>query len=120
MNILAKYLPNFVKLTLLCLSMLSIPDLSHARDVVFGWTAIPDPLIGYKLFSQEGQTAAGAPIILGKVTTHTLTGLLPDKTYRFWLTAFNQAGESGSSEIITILPDTSVAPAPVIINISMK
>jgi hypothetical protein len=118
MKVLYKHLANLMKLALLSLSLLLIPIQSHARDISFEWTAVPEPLIGYKLYAQEGDNAIDAPITLGKVTTHTLAGLSPDKTYHFCLTAYNQAGESEYSAIVTVAPDSSLAPT--IINISIR
>ena len=116
MNTTFKHMAKHTKLALLFFTLLLVPNLSHARDVSFKWTAIPDPLNGYKLYCQVEGSAVDAPIMLGKVTTHTLTGLASDKTYNFYLTAYNSAGESGKSAVVTITPDSS----PVILNISIK
>jgi hypothetical protein len=78
--------------------------------ISFEWTAIQEPVTGYKLYYQEGENEVDTPIMLGKVTTHTLTGLLPDKTYHFFLTAYNDAGEIGNSAIMSIQPVTSKSP----------
>ena len=118
MKALFKHMAKHTKLTLLCLSLLLIPNLSHARDVSFVWTGLPEPLTGYKLYRQEGENKVAPPIFLGKVTTHTVTGLSSDIKYSFYLTAYNDAGESANSATVTILPDSS--PAPTIINISLK
>jgi hypothetical protein len=118
MKVLYKHLANLMKLALLSLSLLLIPIQSHARDISLVWTAVPEPLSGYKLYVQNGSNAVGAPITLGKVTSHTLTGLSPEKTYHFFLTAYNPAGESESSEIVTVAPSSSLAPT--IINISIR
>jgi len=113
-----KHISIPVKVALLFLSLLLFPIQSLARDISFEWTAISEPLIGYKLYCQEGTSEVEPPIVLGKVTTHTLTGLASDKTYHFYLTAFNQAGESGSSAVVTVTPDSSLAPT--IISMSIK
>jgi hypothetical protein len=118
MKVLFKHSGNLMKLALLSLSLLFIPIQSHARDISLVWTAVPEPLSGYKLYAQEGDNAVDAPITLGKVTSHTLTGLSPDKTYHFFLTAYNPAGESESSATVTVAPDSS--PVPTIINISIR
>ena len=118
MKVLFKHIAKHTKLALLCLSLLLIPNLSHARDVSFEWTALPDPLNGYKLYCQTEGSAVDAPIMLGKVTTHTLTGLASDKSYNFYLTAYNSAGESGKSAVVTVSPD--VSSTPTIINISIN
>jgi hypothetical protein len=110
--------------------MLSAPVLSYARDVSFIWTANPEPVIGYKLYYKAGTDSAqafqgtgltqgdAAPIVLGNVTTYTVTGLSPDEKYSFVLTAFNDIQESAYSEIITVEPSSS--PTPTIINISIR
>jgi hypothetical protein len=109
--------------------MLSAPVLSYARDVSFIWTANPEPVTGYKLyykagtdsaqpFQGTGLTEGDAPIVLGDVTTFTVTGLSPDETYSFVLTAYNDIQESTYSEIISVEPSSS--PSPTIINISIR
>lgn len=118
-----------MKLALLCLFILSLPVLSYARDVTFVWTANPGIVTGYKLYYNVGTniappytgtgiTEGDAPITLGNVTTYTVTGLSPDKTYQFALTAYNGTEESGYSTVVSVLPSTS--PSPTIINIILK
>ncbi len=115
MKILHTYLPNVVKLALLCLSILLVPIQSHARDISFTWTATPEPLTGYKLYYKTGTVGEepydgtdlneqDSPILLGKVTTTVVTGLSPNETYQFALTAYNEAGESDYSTIVPIPP----------------
>ena len=121
-----KYLFNLAGWAVLSLSLLLIPIQSFARDVTFQWTASPETLTGYKLYYSvgEGSTAppyvgaglseGASPILLDKVTTFKMTGLAPDETYHFVLTAYNQAGESGYSKVVTVLP----GPSPIILNIA--
>lgn len=45
-----------------------------------------------------------SPIILGKVTSFTITGLEDNTTYHFALTAFNENDESDYTDVITVFP----------------
>ena len=94
---------------------------SYARDAIFTWTANPEPLTGYKLYYKTGTVsgepydgtdlnAEGSPILLGKVTTTTVTGLSPNETYQFALTAYNDTEESGYSTVETIPPLSFPSP----------
>lgn len=120
---------NLTKLALLCLSLLLLPIQSYARDVSFEWTAVSEPTTGYKLYYKTGEnsnppytgtglTQGASPITITNSTTYTMSGLSPDETYHFVLTSYNDAGESGYSRIISILPSSD--PRPLIINISSK
>ncbi len=121
------YIPGTMKSALLCISLLLAPMQLHARDVSFQWTANPEPFTGYKLYYKEGADSTSpydgsglnegsAPITLDKVTAYTVTGLSPDKTYQFVLTAYNETEESGYSTIVTVSPD----PFPTIISIVLR
>lgn len=128
MKIFQTYRTGIAAFAFLCF-MLSVPVLSYARDVSFIWTANPEPVTGYKLyyktgtdsaqpFQGTGLTEGDAPIVLGDVTTYTVTGLSPDETYSFVLTAYNDIQESVYSEIVSVEPSSS--PSPTIINISIR
>ncbi|MCB2173735.1 fibronectin type III domain-containing protein [bacterium] len=99
----------------------------NTKDVSFAWTANPAPVTGYKLYYKRGGEAAppfdgqgliegDSPIMVGNDTTATVTGLDPEDTYHFALTAYDASGESDYSEIVTI----SGVPAPVILNIRLQ
>ena len=114
---------------LLALILLATPFASYARDVTFQWTANPEPLSGYKLYYKTGDSntppfegrdlyEGNSPILIDKVTTFTVTGLSPDLTYHFALTAYNEIEESSFSTIVTIAPQSS--PRPTIINIAIQ
>ncbi len=116
-----------VKAALLGAALLFFPSLSFARDVSFVWTANPEPVVGYKLYyktgtdsaapySGSGLTEGSAPIVVGNVTTYTVTGLSPSEAYQFVLTAYNDSEESGYSEVVTVEPGI----APMIIKIEKK
>lgn len=109
------YLACLTKLTLLGLSMLLLPTHSYARDLTFKWIANPEPLVGYKLYYKTGDNKEApydgtglnegdSPITLGKVTTFTVTGLSPNETYHFTLTAYDDTEESGYSYIASYSP----------------
>lgn len=100
---------------------------SYARDVSFVWTANPEPVTGYKLYYKAGTdtappytgsglTEGDAPIVLGNVTSYTVTGLAPTETYHFVLTAFNGTEESQYSAVVSVQPGVS----PKIIKITKK
>lgn len=123
MKIFHAHFPNILKLVLLCLLLVIVPTLSHARDVAFTWTANSESLLtGYKLYYKtgtEGEPYDGtglnggddSPILLGNVTSATVTGLSPDETYHFAIKAYYEDNESGDySTTITILPETLPAP----------
>jgi len=120
---------HFARISLFCFTMILVPVLSHARDVSFTWTATPEPVTGYKLYYKTGTGTTvpyngtgliqgDSPILPGKVTTYTVTGLSPDETYYFAISAYSGTGESEYSAIVTIQPEG--AEAPTILNISIK
>ena len=79
-----------------------------AADVTLAWDPNSETdLAGYKVYYGTASGVYGAPITLGKTTTHTVTGLAPG-TYYFAVTAYNTAGlESGfSNEVFTTIPGT--------------
>lgn len=103
------------------------PIQAYARDVSFVWTANSEPVTGYKLYYKAGADTAppyagtglnegDAPIVLGDVTTYTVTGLSPTETYQFVLTAYNASEESTYSDVISVKPSSS----PKIIKITKK
>lgn len=115
MKLLYTHLSNLTKLALLCFSILLVPIQSHARDVSFTWTANPETLTGYKLYYKIGTDAGepydgtglngeDSPIILGNVTTAVVTGLSPNETYQFSLTAYSDTEESNYSTIVPVPP----------------
>lgn len=88
-------------------------------DVNFQWTANSDQVTGYKLYYKVGMNSAPpytgtgldqgkAPILIGPVTTYTVTGLDSSKTYHFVLSAYNKDGESGLSKVITVNPTPTI------------
>lgn len=120
---------KLMKITILALIVFATPLTSYARDVTFEWTANPEPLSGYKLYYKTGDNSSppfdgkdlyegNSPIFIDKITTFTVTGLLPDVTYHFTLTAYNEIEESSFSTIVTVAPQAS--PSPTIIKISAQ
>ena len=115
------HLPNLIKLMILCLSILLLSTQSHARDLTFKWIANPEPLVGYKLYYKTGDNKdapfdgtgineGNSPIIIGKVTTYTVTGLSANETYHFTLTAYNDTEESEYSYVATYTPLPFIPP----------
>ena len=122
------HLPNLAKSALLCLSLLLVPIQTYASDVSFTWTANPEPLTGYKLYYKTGENSAppydgtglnegDSPILLEKVTSYIVTGLSPNETYHFVITAVNEADEGEYSSIVSIMPVPFPGPT---INIMTK
>jgi hypothetical protein len=100
------------------------PPSAHASDATFAWNKNQESVIGYKLyykiggdpiepFNGTGLSEGNSPIIVGDVNSYTITGLDPEETYHFTLTAYDAKGESDYSDIVTINP----IPIPVIIDI---
>ena len=106
---------RLVALCLFCVCLLWIHG-AFAKSYTFSWTANLSPVIGYKLYYKKGGTAGPpfdgkdategpSPIIVGNVTTFTVTGLAPDTTYYFALKAYDSTEESDFSPIITVFPN---------------
>lgn len=118
---------RLLKIAMLGVAMLILPLKAYARDVSFVWNANPEPVTGYKLYYKVGADAAtpyqgtglgegDAPIVVGNVTTYTVTGLSPNETYQFVLTAYTGTEESAYSEVVSVQPGA----APKIIKITKK
>lgn len=104
----------------------STPARADTSSVTLAWTANTEPdLAGYKVY--QGTAAGGSYVLkatLGKVTTHTLSGLA-DGTYYFVVTAYDTSAlESGYSNEVTKTLDTLAPAAPssltITITVSVK
>ena len=84
-------------LMVLLLLLASSPSVL-AADVSLAWDANSEPdLAGYKIYYGNASGTYGSLIIIGNVTTYTVTNLAPG-TYYFVVAAYNSAGlESGYS-----------------------
>jgi hypothetical protein len=95
---------------LIALVMLfALGSVARAADATLAWDANTESdLAGYKIYYGNGSHVYGSPVILGKVTTYTITNL-PAGTYYFAVTAYNTAGlESGySNEVSTTISGTT-------------
>jgi len=93
----------------------------HALSVSLQWDPVTDPdVAGYKLhyeadsstlpFSGSGAIEGASPISVGNLTSSTISGLDPSRSYNFAITAYNSTGiESSYSSIVSIpesLPPT--------------
>ena len=68
---------------------------------MLSWTtSSASDLTGYKIYvgTTSGQyTYPGSPIVIGRASSYTVTGLPANQTYYFAISAFNSDGESGLS-----------------------
>jgi len=95
-----------------------------AWGVTLAWDAYTDEADGFILYYQQtGETEIYSEVIQGSLTViYTVedSKFQPGQEYSFWLTAFNDMAESGSSNIVTWTAPTFIPtdnPAPVIINV---
>jgi len=87
------------------LLLLLVPTVARAGDVVLLWDPNTETdLAGYKVYYGSASRSYGAPIAIGRQTSHTLTQL-PAGTYYFAVTAYNTSGlESGfSNEVVAVV-----------------
>lgn len=115
-TIRTKRLAGYTVLALISIFFLFAFEL-QAKDIAFVWNASPDSVSGYKLYYKMGEepsppydgmgiSQGDSPILVGDVTSFTVTDLADDQTYQFSLTAYNEYGESGYSAVVTISPET--------------
>jgi len=73
--------------------------------VTLFWTANSEPdLAGYRVYQRAASGTYGAPVSLGKVTTHVATNLVSGTRYYFRLTSVDSSGnESAPSAEVTML-----------------
>jgi Fibronectin type III domain. len=113
-----RYCSTIFLLLFLCLGAVE----ATAKDYTFSWDANSEPVSGYRLYYKKGGTdispsapfnGIGAqypsPIAIGKdVTSFTITGLDESATYHFALTAYNDNGESGYTQVVTMAPTPNI------------
>ncbi|NOY84546.1 MAG: hypothetical protein GXO96_06965, partial [Nitrospirae bacterium] len=103
---------NFQQRILLVTSVLLLLLTQHTTNIFAGeatlsWDANSEAdLAGYNIHYGTSSQNYGPPITVGKVTTHTLTGLTNGTTYYFALTAYDTStNESGfSAEVSKDIP----------------
>ncbi len=96
------------KVGLVSLLLLVFISDAMAADIPLAWDANTEAdLAGYKVYYGTTSGAYGTPIVIGKQTTYTITGLSAG-TYYIAVTAFNTSGlESGfSNEVSTTIAGT--------------
>jgi len=104
----------YLALLLALLLALFLPSLVRAAALDVTWNANTESdLAGYRVYYGTAPGSYGAPIALGKVTAHQLTGLLSGTTYYVALTAFDTSGnESGFSAEVSASTGDQTAPGP--------
>lgn len=78
----------------------SAPPPSTGSAMLSWTTSSASDLTGYKIYvgTTSGQyTYPGSPIVIGRASSYTVTGLPANQTYYFAISAFNSDGESGLS-----------------------
>ncbi|BCO07697.1 hypothetical protein GF1_00730 [Desulfolithobacter dissulfuricans] len=88
--------------------------------VTFIWSLNPEPVAGYKLYYKTGDSGppydgtglpeGNSPIDVGNVTRFTISGLDPQLTYRFTITAYTSDGQEGEYTGEIIIGNKLVAP----------
>lgn len=97
-----------------------LPGAGLAADVVLSWDpSTDDAVAGYRVYYQAGSPVipfhgteareGNAPVDGGSATTAALTGLNPDQSYYFAVTAYSSTGEESSYSNIVEVKE-SVAP----------
>ena len=107
---------NVAKLLVAILGVLLIVATAYAAITNLAWDANTEAdLAGYKLYqSTVGPTGPFVYVkTIAKGTLTTATADLPDGTYWWVLTAYDNAGnESGYSNVVTRVIDTAAPTAP--------
>jgi hypothetical protein len=102
------------KLCLVIMLALFLPAVAQAGALDVSWDANTEAdLAGYKLYYGTVPGSYGAPLTLGKVTAHQLTGLKDNTVYYIALTAYDTSGnESAYSVEISADTGDQLAPGP--------
>jgi len=95
---------------------------SGGGNVTLAWQpplsgpAYGDPATGYVIYQSTDGFGFGNPIVLGNVTSHTLTGVPVGQTRYFRIAATNAGGESMPSEVLAVRRPASGAARVLIVN----
>ena len=89
---------------LLCAgALLAIPALAQAGQITITWDRDPaEATVGYRLHNAPGGQPFAAPIDVGNVSSHTLTGLDPALAYHAAVSAYDVFGQESplSAEVV--------------------
>jgi hypothetical protein len=104
---------KYLRYLLLSLGLLLLMfGVAQAKDITLAWDQNPElDVVGYKIYYKAESSAApldgwganegDSPIVVGNLTSATISGLLDNQTYYFAVSAFNAAGvESALSDIV--------------------
>jgi len=98
-------------LSVLALSCLVLQSTLNGASIQLSWNPPPETnVVGYRIWQLLG-TAPSPTLVLETVATTEVVPLNTNFTSRFYVTAFNQAGESPPSNVVTNTP--TVIPPPV-------
>lgn len=108
---------------LVLVMLLGVPFPGYAMTVALQWDAnVEDDLAGYKVYYKSdlsastfdgvGAVEGASPLDVQNQTTATISGLDPNQSYTFAVTAYNTSGlESGFSNTVVIPGVMASAPA---------
>jgi hypothetical protein len=87
----------------------------NATSILISWSANSEKdLQGYKVYCGTKSGAYGAPVVLGKVTSCSLTNATPGMTYYIAVTAYDTSGNESSSspEVAAYIPGAIKLSSP--------
>jgi len=96
-----------------CAVLLALAVPAGAADVSLAWDASVSPdVVGYKIYVGQSSRTYGTPIVLGNITSYTVTGLGPG-TWYFAATAYDGNGNESDfsnevSQVIAVVTSCDV------------
>lgn len=99
-------------LGLCVLFIMTFVSIVSAAGVTLAWDGSSGEVSGYRIYYGTSAGHYTQNVELGNVTQHTLSGLSEGVTYFFVVRAFNSAGESGNSNMISWASQDTTPPLP--------
>lgn len=119
-------LGNCIGIIVFCflLNLITLCSPCRAATVALSWEANTEPtLAGYRVYYKSGSSLlpfdgteaseGGSPIDVRNSTTTTVSGLFPDKSYYFTVTAYDSLGVESDYSRIVYVPGTDAIKADV-------